>query len=115
MNSQTAAINLQQSGQSGHHHAYPSTVTTTITTGNPNDSQRYALQATPTAPIRQHKRPAPQPGNGIGMSNGLNNMMQHRNVPPLHQQQPHQQTQALNQQYAPHMNNVRFCFLLWFV
>jgi c-src tyrosine kinase len=99
MNSQTAAINLQQSGQTSivsHHHAFPSTVTTTITTGNPNEPPRYAAsQAIPTAPLRQHKRPAPQPGNGITLNNML---QQHRNVPPIQQQQ--------QQQYAPHMNNV---------
>lgn len=70
MNSHTAAINLQSSGQTavvggGHHRGFPSSVvssTTTTTDDCPWFMQPgHQLQMPPTAPTRQHKRPAPQP------------------------------------------------------
>lgn len=109
MNSHAAAINLQSSGQSvvgsGHHRGFsqPSatTVTSSSTTSNSSISSTadpWFLQSSaassatsisssvhpnpmpPTAPLRQHKRPAPQP----------NGMVLH------HQQQQQQQPHSLN-------------------
>jgi c-src tyrosine kinase len=56
MNSHTAAINLQSAG----HRAFPQ-----VTTSNSNTNECpwfMPHQIPPTAPVRQHKRPAPQPG-----------------------------------------------------
>lgn len=66
MNSHTAALNLQSSG----HRGFPQVASTT---GNTSECPWFMSphQMPPTAPARQHKRPAPQPGGGGGVLTGI--------------------------------------------
>lgn len=66
MNSHTAALNLQSAG----HRGFPQV---TSTTGNSSECPWFMSphQMPPTAPARQHKRPAPQPGGGGVLSGGV--------------------------------------------
>lgn len=63
MNSHATALNLQSSGQTavvGHHRGFSQ-----VSASNQQPDCPWfmaAHQMPPTAPIRQHKRPAPQPG-----------------------------------------------------
>lgn len=74
MNSHTAALNLQSSG----HRGFPQV---SSTTGNTSECPWFMSphQMPPTAPARQHKRPAPQPGvlttGGVGISGSGNGIL----------------------------------------
>ncbi|XP_037922668.1 tyrosine-protein kinase CSK isoform X2 [Hermetia illucens] len=92
----TTALNLQTSGQTsvvGHHRGFSQP--TAANTGDPWFLQSTGHQMPPTAPARQHKRPAPQPGNVIPMSSGLLQQQQHS------QSQPH----IVPPSVPPHQNN----------
>ncbi|XP_055690049.1 tyrosine-protein kinase CSK isoform X2 [Lutzomyia longipalpis] len=68
MNSHATALNLQSSGQTavvGHHRGFSQVSASTGGGGSTSGDCPWfmaAHQMPPTAPIRQHKRPAPQPG-----------------------------------------------------
>lgn len=83
MNSHTAALNLQSSG----HRGFPQV---TSTTGNSSECPWFMSphQMPPTAPARQHKRPAPQPGvlTGVGMSGSANGILIQPTPLPVTQQ-----------------------------
>ncbi|XP_058824972.1 uncharacterized protein LOC131685336 isoform X2 [Topomyia yanbarensis] len=108
MNSHTAAINLQSSGQTAvvsHHRGFSSTVVAAANSAASGDCPWFMPhQIPPTAPARQHKRPAPQPG-GVGVPTGggvggvgLMQPPQFINPPPAPQQQSQQQSQHSPQQ-----------------
>uniref|UniRef100_A0AAG5CTH9 Tyrosine-protein kinase n=1 Tax=Anopheles atroparvus TaxID=41427 RepID=A0AAG5CTH9_ANOAO len=130
MNSHTAAINLQHPGTGqtavvGHHRGFSSTVVAAANSAaaSATDCPWFMPhQMPPTAPARQHKRPAPQPGGGVlgggGGGGGPGNHMQPPQFispPPAPQQQqhpPHQQHQHSQQsavvpppQLPPHSVN----------
>lgn len=69
----TTALNLQSSaGQTsvvGHHRGFSQP--TAANSGDPWFLQSTGHQMPPTAPARQHKRPAPQPGTGGGGGGGV--------------------------------------------
>lgn len=84
MNSHAAPINLQSSGQTvvvGHHRGFSQPSST-------NSADPWFLQTShpmpPTAPARQHKRPAPQPGLMV-----QNTQNQHTSNQLHNQQQTH--------------------------
>lgn len=100
----TTALNLQTSGQTsvvGHHRGFSQP--TAANTGDPWFLQSTGHQMPPTAPARQHKRPAPQPGNVIPMSSGLLQQQQHS------QSQPH----IVPPSVPPHQNNVIILYFLY--
>ncbi|XP_053690959.1 tyrosine-protein kinase Fer [Sabethes cyaneus] len=110
MNSHTAAINLQSSGQTAvvtHHRGFSSTVVAAANSAASGDCPWFMPhQMPPTAPARQHKRPAPQPGTGgvpaggVGVGGvGLMQPPQFINPPPAPQQQNQQQSQHSPQQH----------------
>ncbi|XP_055544607.1 tyrosine-protein kinase CSK isoform X2 [Wyeomyia smithii] len=115
MNSHTAAINLQSSGQTAvvtHHRGFSSTVVAAANSAASGDCPWFMPhQMPPTAPARQHKRPAPQPGTGgvpAGGVGGVGLMQppQFINPPPAPQQQQQNQQQSQHspqqhQQMAP--------------
>ncbi|XP_055611513.1 tyrosine-protein kinase CSK isoform X2 [Uranotaenia lowii] len=112
MNSHTAAINLQSSGQTavvGHHRGFSSTVVAAANSAASGDCPWFMPhQMPPTAPARQHKRPAPQPGGGNGGGGpvpnnagpGLMQPPQFINPPPAPNQQQ-QQSQNQQPQHSP--------------
>lgn len=68
MNSHAPALNLQTTGQTvvvGHHRGFSQPAS--ATSGDPwfLQTNTSSHQMPPTAPARQHKRPAPQPGSLI--------------------------------------------------
>ncbi|KFB45410.1 AGAP003986-PB-like protein [Anopheles sinensis] len=109
MNSHTAAINLQHPGTGqtavvGHHRGFSSTVVAAANSAaaSATDCPWFMPhQMPPTAPARQHKRPAPQPGGGVlggaGGGGGPGNHMQPPQFisppPAPQQQQTHQHSQ----------------------
>ncbi|XP_065088629.1 tyrosine-protein kinase csk-1 isoform X2 [Ochlerotatus camptorhynchus] len=112
MNSHTAAINLQSSGQTavvGHHRGFSSTVVAAANSAASGDCPWFMPhQMPPTAPARQHKRPAPQPGGGVPGGGGMGHVgmqpPQFINPPPAPQQQsqqPPQHSPQQHQQMAP--------------
>ncbi|XP_062712857.1 tyrosine-protein kinase TXK isoform X2 [Aedes albopictus] len=115
MNSHTAAINLQSSGQTAvvsHHRGFSSTVVAAANSAASGDCPWFMPhQMPPTAPARQHKRPAPQPGVGVpggGGGGGMGHVgmqpPQFINPPPAPQQQnqqPPQHSPQQHQQMAP--------------
>ncbi|XP_050085566.1 uncharacterized protein LOC126571251 [Anopheles aquasalis] len=109
MNSHTAAINLQHpSGQTavvGHHRGFSSTVVAAANSAAAaaTDCPWFMQhQMPPTAPARQHKRPAPQPGGLVGAGGLIDRTHmqppQFISPPPAPQQQ--QQQQQHSQQSA---------------
>lgn len=126
MNSHTAALNLQSTG----HRGFPQV---TSTSNNSNECPWFLPhQMPPTAPARQHKRPAPQPGVGSGNTGGTTVLTQQQQTvtsnislqntttvgPPItHPHPPIQNNNLLNQpalippQLPPHTANMVINFI----
>lgn len=102
MNSHATSINLQSSGQTvvvGHHRGYSQPSSTN--SGDPWFLQSTAHPAPPTAPARQHKRPAPQP-TGQSIQHSTSNLLQ-----------PSQQSIQL--QLQPQQNATNIVSLIFFL
>lgn len=83
MNSHASPINLQSPGQTvvvSHHRGFSQS--SSANTGDPWFLQS-SHQMAPTAPARQHKRPAPQPGSAQQQQQ----QQQQHHLPPISQSQ----------------------------
>ncbi|XP_059612368.1 tyrosine-protein kinase CSK isoform X2 [Phlebotomus argentipes] len=99
MNSHATALNLQSSGQTavvGHHRGFSQVSAGSGGGSTSGDCPWFmaAHQMPPTAPLRQHKRPAPQPGvilHSQPQPNATKHLPQMSNPPP--QVPPHSNVQ----------------------
>lgn len=87
MNSHVSPLNLQSPGQTvvvSHHRGFSQPSSTN--TGDPWFLQSSHQPMAPTAPARQHKRPAPQPGSVIQQQQQQQQQSIHL-LPPIPQSQ----------------------------
>lgn len=98
MNSHVSPLNLQSPGQTvvvSHHRGFSQP--SSANTGDPWFLQS-SHQMAPTAPARQHKRPAPQPGS-------ITQQQQSHILPPIPQTQLHPANTVIHASYQNQHSN----------